>query len=55
MGERKTYTVRVKPELMKSLKMLAVARESNVSDLLEEAILDTLKKNEVNIRKMGNK
>ncbi|HYA15535.1 MAG TPA: ribbon-helix-helix domain-containing protein [Syntrophales bacterium] len=44
MGERKTYSVRLMPDVMKSLKMLAVEKEITVSELLEEAIRDMLKK-----------
>ena len=55
MADRKTYTVRIEPELMKSLKMLAVARELNVSDLLEEAVLEMLKKSGVDGKKSAKK
>jgi len=44
MGERKTYSVRIMPDVMKALKMLAVEKEITVSELLEEAIRDMLKK-----------
>lgn len=55
MSERKTFTVRIQPDLMKSLKLLSVERENNVSDLLEEAIQDFLKKNSGDIKKQPKK
>jgi predicted transcriptional regulator len=55
MSERKTFTVRIQPELMKSLKMLSVERETNVSDLIEEAIQDYLKKSVADIKKQTKK
>ncbi len=44
MSERKTFTIRMRPELIKSLKMMSVEREANVSDLIEEAVEEMLKK-----------
>ena len=44
MGERRTYSVRLMPDVMKALKMLAVEKEITVSELLEESIRDMLKK-----------
>ena len=44
MGERRTYSVRLMPDVMKALKMLAVEKEITMSELLEEAISDILKK-----------
>lgn len=55
MGEKKTYTIRMQPEIMKSLKILSVGRETNVSDLIEQAIQDYLKKSEAEIKKPAKK
>ena len=44
MGERRTYLVRLMPGVMKKLRFLAVESERPVSELLEEAIDDLLKK-----------
>jgi len=55
MSERKTFTIRMQPELMKSLKILSVGREANVSDLIEEAIQDYLKKSGMEVKKPGKK
>jgi predicted DNA-binding protein len=51
MGERKTYSIRLKPDVMKSLKMLSVEKEMPLSDLLEEAIQDILKKKKADVKK----
>ncbi|MDA8089310.1 MAG: ribbon-helix-helix domain-containing protein [Nitrospiraceae bacterium] len=55
MGERRTYSVRLMPEIMKKLRFLAVESERPVSDLLEEAIEDLIKKNSPRkkIKKIG--
>jgi len=44
MGERKTFSVRIQPGIMKAFKMLAVQKEVALSELLEEAIQAMLKK-----------
>jgi predicted HicB family RNase H-like nuclease len=44
MSERKTFSVRLKPETMKAIRLLSVEKEKSLSGLLEEAILDLLKK-----------
>jgi predicted transcriptional regulator len=44
MGERKTYSVRVQPDVMKALRILAVEKEVTLSELLEEAIRAMLNK-----------
>ncbi|MDA8090285.1 MAG: ribbon-helix-helix domain-containing protein [Nitrospiraceae bacterium] len=44
MGDRRTYSVRLRPEIMKKIRFLAVESEKPVSELLEEAIGDLLKK-----------
>lgn len=44
MGDRRTYSVRLQPEIMKKLRFLAVESEKPVSELLEEAIVDLVAK-----------
>lgn len=44
MGERKSYSVRLLPQIFKKLKLLAVKNDKTVSSLLEEAIIDIFKK-----------
>lgn len=44
ISERKTFSVRLKPQTMKAIRLLSVEKEKPLSDLLEEAILDLLKK-----------
>lgn len=51
-GERKTFSVRLKPQTMKAIRLLSVEKEKPLSDLLEEAILDLLKKYVANKRHM---
>ena len=41
---RKSYGIRLSPDLVKPLKLLAVKKEKPVNRLLEEAIVDYLKK-----------
>jgi hypothetical protein len=50
MGERKTFSVRLKPQTMKAIRLLSVEKEKPLSDLLEEAILDLLRKYVANKR-----
>ena len=42
---RKSVGIRLNPELVKRLKMLAIKSDRQLNLLLEEAILDLLKKN----------
>ncbi|MDA8171752.1 MAG: ribbon-helix-helix domain-containing protein [Nitrospiraceae bacterium] len=44
MSDRRTYSVRLRPEIIKKLRILAVESEKQPSILLEEAIEDLLKK-----------
>jgi len=53
MADRKTYSVRVQPDIMKSLKMVAVEKEVTVSELLEEAIQDLVKKERSGVKPRG--
>ena len=55
MNERNTFTVRIRPDIMKAVKMLAVEKETAMSDLIEEAILDYLKKSGTLEKKPGKK
>ena len=55
MSQRNTFTVRIRPDLMKAIKMLSVEKESTMSDLVEEAIEEYLKKNGVAVQKAAKK
>ena len=55
MSERNTFTVRIRPDLMKAVKMLSVEKDSTISDLVEEAIQDFLKKSGVENKKAAKK
>ena len=51
MGERKTYAVRLLPEVMKTVRILAVEEETTLSSVIEEALKEYLKKHNVVIKK----
>jgi predicted transcriptional regulator len=55
MSERNTFTVRIKPDLMKAVKMLSVEKDTTMSDLIEEAIQNYLKKSSMEGKKSGKK
>jgi predicted DNA-binding protein len=55
MAERKTYTIRMQPEIMKALKILSVEKSTNVSELIEEAMQDLLRKSGIDNKKMAKK
>jgi len=55
MGERKTFSVRLLPEIMKAARILAVEKEIALSEVLEEALKDYLKKNGSELRKSSKK
>ena len=55
MGDRKTYSMRVRPDIIKSLRMLAVEKEVTMSQLIEEAIQDLLKKEKAGIKTKAKK
>jgi len=42
---RKSFGIRLRPELVKALKRIAVEKEMPVNRVLEEAIQDYIKKN----------
>ncbi len=44
MGKRKMYNTTLDAELIKEIRILAAQLEKRQNDLLEEAILDLLKK-----------
>lgn len=46
MKEKKMFTTRIDPDILKRLKHLAVDVEIPISDLTEEALQDLLKKYE---------
>ena len=50
MSARKTFSVRLKPETMKAIRLLSIEKEKSLSDLLEESISDLLKKYVANKR-----
>lgn len=50
-SERKTFSVRLRPEIMKKVKLLAVEEEKPLAELLEQAIEELL----VKYRKKGEK
>ncbi len=51
MSERNTFTIRIRPDLMKAMKLLSVEKDTTMSDLIEEAIQDYLKKGGSEIKK----
>ena len=44
LADRKTFSVRLKPEIMKALRILSIEKEAALSDVMEEAMQDYLKK-----------
>lgn len=50
ISERKTFSVRIRPQTMKSIRLLSVEEEKPLSHLLEEAISDLLEKYAANKR-----
>ena len=55
MADRKTYAIRLLPEVMKAIRILAIEKEMALSHVIEEAISDYLKKNNVAIKRPHNK
>ncbi len=51
MADRRTFSVRINPDIWKAARRLAVDNETTLSDLVEEAIQDILKKSGVEIKK----
>ena len=42
--DRKNYNTTLRADLLKKIKILAIEKDRRVNDLLEEAIIDILKK-----------
>lgn len=55
MAGRRTFSVRIDPAVWKAARMLAVERETTLSDLVEEAIQDLIKKSGVESKKIAKK
>lgn len=55
MAEKQTFSVRVDPEVWKAARKLAIDNDTTLSQLVEEAILEILKKNGVDVKKLGKK
>lgn len=51
MAVRRTFSVRVDPDIWKATRKLAVDKETTLSALVEEAIQDLLKKSGVDVKK----
>lgn len=55
MSEKKTFSIRLQPEVMKKVRLLSVEKETSLSDLLEEAINDLIIKYDSGIKKEWKK
>ena len=55
MADRRTFSVRVDPDIWKAARKLAVDNETTLSELVEEAIQDYLKKSGSDWKKSGKK
>lgn len=55
MAEKQTFSIRVDPAIWKAARKLAIDNDTTLSDLVEEAILETLKKNGVDVKKLSKK
>jgi predicted HicB family RNase H-like nuclease len=55
MAERRTFSVRIDPAIWKAARLLAVQRDTTLSDLVEEAIKDLMKKSGVDVKKQAKK
>ena len=44
MGQKRTFSTRIDDELLKALKHLAVDTDKSLGDLLEEAIVELIRK-----------
>ncbi len=55
MAEKQTFSVRVDPNIWKAARKLAIDKDVTLSDLVEEAILEVLKKNGVDLKKISKK
>jgi predicted transcriptional regulator len=55
MADRRTFSVRIDPDIWKAARRLAVDNDTTLSDLVEEAIQDFLKKSGVDSKKQPKK
>jgi predicted HicB family RNase H-like nuclease len=55
MAERRTFSVRIDPAIWKAARMLAVERDTTLSDLVEEAIQELIKKSGDESKKSSKK
>lgn len=55
MAEKQTFSVRVDPDIWKAARKLAIDKDTTLSNLVEEAILEVLKKNGVDVKKLAKK
>ncbi len=55
MADRRTFSVRIDPDIWKAARRLAVDNDTTLSDLVEEAIRDFLKKNGIESKKTAKK
>jgi hypothetical protein len=55
MGDRKTYAVRLRPEVMKATRILSIEKEIALSHVIEEALIEYLKKEGVVVKKPASK
>lgn len=44
MSEKRTFSIRLNPDLMKEFRILAIKKERSLSELIEEAIRDLIAK-----------
>lgn len=51
MAERRTFSVRIDPDIWKSARRLALEKDATLSEVVEEAILDFLKKSGIDLKK----
>jgi predicted transcriptional regulator len=55
VAEKQTFSVRVDPDIWKAARKLAIDKDTTLSNLVEEAILEVLKKNGVDVKKLAKK
>ncbi len=55
MADRRTFSVRIDPDIWKAARKLAVDKEETLSELVEEAIMDLLKKSGIDSKKIAKK
>ncbi len=55
MSVRRTFSVRIDPDIWKAARKLAVDREETLSELVEEAIMDLLKRSGIASKKIAKK